>query len=92
MRRIILFLLIFTLLLTSCSGRSVIKNDSEASINTEHSVDKTEYILVTSMQRYHTENCSLLYVYEESERVKSSDLEFIKACGYVPCRYCLPYM
>jgi starvation-inducible outer membrane lipoprotein len=92
MKRVLLLVLTLCLMLSSCKSYSVIKNSRENDIRSEHSADRREYVVVKSTLRFHTENCSLLPRYEDSEKTKIADLKFIRRCGYTSCKYCLPYL
>ncbi|MBQ8163343.1 MAG: hypothetical protein IJZ93_03130 [Clostridia bacterium] len=92
MKRIVILLTLCAIFMISCSDETVIENDTVNDINTEHTSEFTEYIADTREQKFHTPYCKYTHTIPSENKKLVTDLDFMRECGYVSCKTCLPYM
>ncbi|MBO5212879.1 MAG: hypothetical protein J6B60_04985 [Clostridia bacterium] len=92
MRKLSILLTLCAIFTLSCADDTVIKNDTPKEITAEHTSDFTEYIVDTRDQKFHSPYCKYTYKIPSENKKIFNDLDFMRECGYVSCKVCLPNM
>lgn len=92
MRKILALALCLAFLLAtmSCDDSStVIKNESQAPVESSTEPYEYEYIVNTATKKYHTQFCTYAINISEESREATTDIDFIIERGYTPCGSCI---
>lgn len=90
LRRVrILCVLFVALFICSCSDGAVLENSSLSEVSHHTEPQGQVYIINMNSKKYHTSSCTYAKSIKEEYKETSSDIDFIKERGYLPCSTCL---
>ena len=85
----IICILLLALFICSCSEGAVLENSSLKEISYHTEPQGQVYVINMNTKKYHTLSCTYAKNMKEEYKETSSDIDFIKERGYLPCSMCL---